>query len=148
MALKAQINEDMKTALRAKDAARLGAVRLLLAAVKQREVDDRVELTDDQIVSIIDKLIKQRRDSIAAFEKGGRTDLAQREQFEIDCFTAYMPKALSQAEVEEAVAAAIRETGAAAVSDMGKVMAVLKPRLAGKADLSKVSGLVRGKLAG
>jgi uncharacterized protein YqeY len=148
MSLKARINEDMKSALRGKDAPRLGAIRLLLAAVKQREVDDRIELSDDQIVSIIDKLIKQRRDSIAAFEKGGRDDLVQREQFEIDCFMVYMPKALSDAEVEAAVADAIRETGAAAIADMGKVMAVLKPRLAGKADLGKVSGLVRRRLGG
>ena len=148
MPLKARISEDMKAAMRAKDAPRLSAIRLLLAALKQREVDERIELSDEQILSIVDKLVKQRRDSIAAFEKGGRQDLADQEQFEIGVLKAYLPEALSDAEVESAVAAAISACGAAAISDMGKVMAVLKPQLAGKADLGKVSALVRSKLAG
>ena len=148
MPLKARISEDMKAAMRAKDAPRLGAIRLLLAALKQREVDERIELSDEQILSIVDKLVKQRRDSITAFEKGGRQDLADQEQFEIGVLKAYLPEALSEAEVESAVAAAISACGAAAIADMGKVMAVLKPKLAGKADLGKVSALVRSKLAG
>ncbi len=148
MPLKARISEDMKAAMRAKDASRLGAIRLLLAALKQREVDERIELSDEQILSIVDKLVKQRRDSIAAFEKGGRQDLADQEQFEIGVLKAYLPEALSEAAVESAVAAAISACGAAAIADMGKVMAVLKPQLAGKADLGKVSALVRSKLAG
>ena len=148
MPLKARISEDMKAAMRAKDVSRLGAIRLLLAALKQREVDERIELSDEQILSIVDKLVKQRRDSIAAFEKGGRQDLADQEQFEIGVLKAYLTEALSEAAVESAVAAAISACGAAAIADMGKVMAVLKPQLAGKADLGKVSALVRSKLAG
>lgn len=147
MSLKARINEDMKTALRARDAARLSAVRLLLAAVKQREVDERKELTDADVVAIVEKLIKQRRDAIAQFEAGGRTDLAEAEKFEIGVLRAYMPEALSDAEVEAAVLEAIEAVGAKAMPDMGKVMAALKPRLAGRADMARVSLLVRSKLA-
>lgn len=147
MSLKARINEDMKAALRAKDAARLSAVRLLLAAVKQREVDERKELTDADVVAIVEKLIKQRRDAIAQFEAGGRTDLAEAEKFEIGVLRAYMPQALSDAEVEAAVLEAIESVGAKAMPDMGKVMAALKPRLAGRADMARVSQLVRSKLA-
>ena len=148
MPLKAQITEDMKTAMRAKDAARLSAIRLLLAAMKQREVDERIELTDADIVAIIDKMLKQRRDSISQFEKGGRVDLADIEKFEVSVLTAYMPQALSDAEVEAAIAAAIAESGAKSPADMGKVMALLKPKLAGRADMSKVSGLVKTRLVG
>ncbi|MBI4189325.1 MAG: GatB/YqeY domain-containing protein [Betaproteobacteria bacterium] len=148
MLLKSRINEDMKAAMRAKDAPRLGAVRLLLAAMKQKEVDERIELSDTDVVSIIDKMIKQRRDSIAQFEKGGRQDLADIEKFEIGVLQAYMPQALSEAEVEAAVAEAMRTTGARAMADMGKVMAVLKPKLVGKTDMGKVSALVKSKLAG
>lgn len=147
MSLKARINEDMKAALRARDAARLSAVRLLLAAVKQREVDERKELADAEVVAIVEKLIKQRRDAIAQFEAGGRTDLAEAEKFEIGVLRAYMPKALSDAEVEAAVLEAIESVGAKAMPDMGKVMAALKPRLAGRADMARVSQLVRSKLA-
>ena len=147
-ALKSRITDDMKAAMRAKDAARLAAVRLLLAAMKQKEVDERVELTDADIVAIIEKMIKQRRESIAQFEKGGRQDLADGEKFEIGVLQTYMPQALSDAEIEAAVAEAIRDSGAKAMSDMGKVMALLKPKLAGRADMAKVSGLVKAKLAG
>ncbi len=148
MSLKAKITDDMKAAMRAKDAPRLSAVRLLLAAMKQKEVDERVELADTDIVTIIDKMIKQRRDSIAQFEKGGRQDLADAEKFEISVLQAYMPQALSDAEVAAEVAAAMQATGAKAMADMGKVMAALKPRLAGKADMGKVSALVKARLAG
>jgi len=148
MSLKAKITDDMKAAMRAKDAPRLSAVRLLLAAMKQKEVDERVELTDTDIITIIDKMIKQRRDSIAQFEKGGRQDLADTEKFEVSVLQAYMPQALSDAEVEAEIAAAVQAAGAKAMADMGKVMAVLKPKLAGKADMGKVSALVKTKLAG
>jgi uncharacterized protein YqeY len=148
VSLKAKITDDMKAAMRAKDAPRLSAIRLLLAAMKQKEVDERVELADADVVSIIDKMIKQRRDSIAQFEKGGRQDLADAEKFEISVLQAYMPQALSDAEVAAEVAAAMQATGAKAMADMGKVMAALKPRLAGKADMGKVSALVKARLAG
>jgi len=148
MSLKAKITDDMKTAMRAKDAPRLGAVRLLLSAMKQKEVDERVELTDADIVAIIDKMIKQRRDSILQFEKGGRQDLADQEKFEVGVLQAYMPQALSDVEVDAEIAGAMQSTGAKAMADMGKVMAVLKPKLAGKADMGKVSALVKDRLAG
>jgi len=148
MTLKAQITEDMKTAMRAKETARLGTIRLLLSAMKQREVDERIELSDADIVAIVEKMLKQRRDSIEQFEKGGRVDLADAEKFEVSVLSAYMPQALSAAEVDAAVAAAVAESGAKAPSDMGKVMAILKPKLAGRADMSKVSGLVKAKLTG
>ena len=146
MTLKATITEDMKAAMRAKDSTRLAAIRLLLAAMKQKEVDERVELTDADVVTIIDKMIKQRRDSIAQYEAGKRQDLADIEKFEITVLQAYMPQALSDAEIESEVAAAIQSSGAAAPSDMGKVMAALKSRLAGRADMGKVSALVKAKL--
>jgi uncharacterized protein YqeY len=148
MSLKAHINDDMKAAMRSGDAPRRDALRLLLAALKQREVDERKELADADVVSIIEKMIKQRRESIAQFEKGGRQDLAKNEQFEVGILQAYMPQALSDAEIDAAVAEAIAASGAKAPSDMGKVMAVLKGKLAGKADMSMVSGLVKTKLAG
>ena len=148
MSLKTRISEDMKTAMRAKEAPRLATIRLLLAAMKQREVDERVELSDADIVAIIDKMIKQRRESIAQFEKGGRQDLAETERFEIGVLQTYMPAALSESEINTEIGAAIQSTGAKAMADMGKVMAVLKTKLAGKADMAKVSGLVRAKLAG
>jgi len=148
MSLKEKITEDMKTAMRAKDAPRLGAIRLLLSAMKQREVDERIELSDADIVAIIDKMLKQRRDSIEQFEKGSRADLANAEKFEVSVLNAYMPQALSAAEVDAAIAAAIAESGAKAPSDMGKVMAILKPKLAGRADMGKVSGQVKAKLTG
>jgi uncharacterized protein YqeY len=148
MTLKERINEDMKSALRAKETERLSAVRLLLAAVKQREVDERRELSDADIVTVIDKMIKQRRDSISQYERAKRQDLVQAEQYELSVLQAYMPQALSDAEVEAAVAAAVRSTGAAAVADIGKVMAVLKPQLAGRADMGRVSALVKARLTG
>jgi len=147
MSLKARINDDVKAAMRAGDARRRDALRLLLAAVKQREVDERRDLTDADVVSVIDRMTKQRRESIAQFEKGGRQDLAQNEQFEIGLLQGYMPQALSDAEIATAVAEAISATGAKAPADMGKVMAALKGKLAGRADMSKVSGLVKAKLA-
>jgi uncharacterized protein len=147
-ALKSRITEDMKAAMRAKDAPRLSAVRLLLAAIKQKEVDERIELSDADVVSIIDKMIKQRRDSIAQYEKGARQDLADVEKFELGVLQAYMPQALSDADIAAAVADAIQSSGAKAMSDMGKVMAALKPKLAGRADMSQVSALVKSRLAG
>ena len=146
MSLKARITEDMKAAMRAKDAPRLSAIRLLLAATKQKEVDERVELSDADVVTIIDKMLKQRRESIAQFEKGGRQDLADTEKFEIGVLQAYMPQALSDAEVEAEIAAALQASGAKAMAEMGKVMAILKPKLAGKADMGKVSAQVKAKL--
>ena len=148
MSLKEQITEDMKTAMRAKDSARLGTVRLLLAALKQKEVDERVVLTDADVLSIIEKMLKQRRESIAQFEKAGRTDLADGEKFEIGVLSAYLPQQLSEAEVAEAIAGAIKESGAAGPKDMGKVMGLLKSRLASRTDMGKLSGLVKAKLAG
>jgi uncharacterized protein YqeY len=146
MSLKTQINEDMKAAMRAKETQRLSAIRLLLAAIKQREVDERKELDDQQIIGVIEKMIKQRRESIAQFEKASRTDLAEAENFELGVLQAYMPQQLSEAEIEAAVAAAVTETGAQSVRDMGKVMAILKSKLAGRADMGAVSALVKGRL--
>ena len=148
MLLKNRITDDMKAAMRAKDAPRLGAIRLLLAAMKQKEVDERIELTDPDVISIIDKMIKQRRDSISQYEAGSRRDLADAERFEITVLAAYMPQALSDAEIAAAIAEAVQASGAKAMSDMGKVMAALKPKLAGRADMGKVSALVKTRLAG
>ena len=148
MPLKDQITEDMKTAMRAKDGARLSAVRLLLAAIKQKEVDERGVLSDADVLAIIDKMVKQRRESIAQFEKAGRNDLAEVEKFEIGVLSTYLPQQLSEAEVGQAIVTAIAESGAGGAKDMGKVMALLKPRLAGRADMGRVSGLVKSKLQG
>ena len=147
MSLKAQITEDMKAAMRAKDAPRLSAIRLLLAAMKQREVDERIELTDADILAIIEKMLKQRRDSITQYEAGKRQDLADIEKFEIGVLSGYMPQQLSEAEIVAEVAAAVAATGAKAMQDMGKVMALLKPKLAGRADMARVSALVKAKLS-
>jgi uncharacterized protein YqeY len=147
MSLKATITEDMKTAMRAKDAQRLSAIRLLLAAIKQREVDERIEMTDADVVAVIEKMLKQRRDSIEQYTRGGRQDLADNEQFEVTLLQGYMPKALSDAEVEAAIAAAIASSGAKGMADMGKAMAILKPQLAGRADMGKVSALVKARLS-
>jgi hypothetical protein len=138
----------MKAAMRARDSARLSAVRLLLAAMKQKEVDERIELGDAEVLGIIDRMIKQRRESIAQFEKAGRNDLAENEKFEIAVLSGYLPQQLSEAQIGQEVAAAIAQAGAAGVKDMGKVMGLLKPKLAGKADMGKVSGLVKAKLGG
>jgi uncharacterized protein YqeY len=153
MSLKVRITDDMKAAMRAKDTARLGTIRLLLAAIKQKEVDDRVELGDaalgDPIIgSIVEKLIKQRKDSISQFQAAGRDDLVAVEQAELVVLQAYLPEQLSAAEVEAAVIAAIAECGAASARDMGKVMGLLKPRLAGRADMGQVSALIKARLAG
>ena len=148
MSLKIRITEDMKAAMKAKDAQRLGTVRLLLSAMKQREVDERIELADADILAILEKMLKQRRDSIAQYEAGGRQDLADVEKFEISVLSGYMPQQLSAEEVAAAVAEAITAAGAKGPQDMGKVMAVLKPKLAGKADIGAVSALVKAKLAG
>jgi hypothetical protein len=138
----------MKAALRAKDTARLSAVRLLLAAIKQREVDERIELTDADVVAVIDKMLKQRRDSIRQYQSAGRQDLVDAEQFEVEVLTSYMPLALSEAEIEAAVTEAIAATGARSPQDMSKVMQVLKPKLAGRADMARVSALTKAKLTG
>lgn len=148
VSLKSRVNDELKTAMRAGDARRRDALRLLLAALKQREVDERKELTDAEAIAVVDKMIKQRRDSIAQFERGGRQDLADAEKFEIDVLQTYLPQAMSDAEVAAAIAAAVQETGAKGMADMGKVMAALKPKLAGRADMAKVSALVKSKLAG
>ena len=148
MSLKARITEDMKTAMRAKNAARLGAVRLLLAAIKQREVDERIELDDTQIIAVIDKMLKQRRDSITQFEAAGRQELADIEKFEIGILQAYMPQAASAGEIDSLIIQAITSTGAAGIKDMGKVMAILKTQLAGRADMAQVSTHIKAKLAG
>lgn len=146
MSLKQQITEDMKTAMRAKDTARLGAIRLLLAAIKQREVDERIELSDTDVIAIIEKMNKQRRDSISQYEAAGRQDLADIEKFEMSVLAAYMPQQLSEVEIASAVAEAIAATGATSPQDMGKVMGILKPKLAGCADMSKVSALIKAQL--
>jgi uncharacterized protein YqeY len=148
MPLKDRINDDVKAAMRAGDTRRRDALRLLTAALKQREVDERRDLTDADVVVVIDRMIKQRREAIVQFEKGGRQDLAQNEQFEIAALQAYMPQALSDAEIDAAIAEVLAATGAKAPSDMGKVMGALKGKLAGKADMTKVSALVKAKLAG
>lgn len=147
MTLKERINEDMKTAMRARDPAKLSAIRLLLAAIKQREVDERIQLDDAAVVAVIDKMLKQRRDSIAQYQAAGRQDLVDAEKFEADLLTSYMPAGLSADDIAAAVAAAVAETGAAGPADMGKVMGVLKPRLAGRADMTEVSKLVKAALA-
>lgn len=148
MTLKAKITDDMKSAMKARESQRLSAIRLLLAAIKQKEIDERKELSEAEVVGIIEKLIKQRRDSITQYQAGGRQDLADAETFELNLLASYLPQQMSEAEVAEAVGSAIAETGAKAMPDMGKVMGVLKARLAGKADMAKVSALVKAKLAG
>jgi len=147
MSLKTRINEEMKAALKAKDARRLGAVRLALAAVKQREIDDRKELSDAEVIGVVEKMIKQRRDSIAQYTAGGRKDLADQEQFEIDVLAAYLPQQASAAEVEAVIAEAIASTGAKGAADMGKVMGQVKAKLAGRADMGQVSARVKAKLS-
>ena len=148
MTMKERITEDMKSAMRAKDAASLGAIRLLLAAIKQREVDERIVLDDAAILAVIDKMLKQRRDSITQYTAGGRQDLVDAEKFEAALLSAYLPAGLSAEEIAAAVAAAISASGAASPADMGKVMAVLKPQLAGRADMSEVSRLLKARLSG
>lgn len=148
MSLKARITEDMKSAMKAKEAARLAAIRLLLAAIKQKEVDERLELDDAAVVAVIEKLTKQRKDSVTQYAAAGRQELAAAEQFEIAVLAAYLPEKMSAEETAAAVAAAVAETGAKGPADMGRLMAVLKPRLAGKADMAEVPKLVKAALAG
>jgi uncharacterized protein YqeY len=148
MALREQVNEDMKSAMKAREQEKLGAIRLLLAAVKQREVDERITLDDAGVIAVVEKMIKQRKDSISQFEKAARQDLADKEKFELSILQAYLPQQLSQAEIDAVIADALASTGATSAADMGKVMGVVKPRLAGRADMGKVSSLVKAKLAG
>ncbi|MCX8086343.1 MAG: GatB/YqeY domain-containing protein [Rhodocyclaceae bacterium] len=148
MSLKARINEDMKAALKAKETARLGAIRLLMAAIKQKEIDERVALDDAGIIAVIEKMIKQRKDSIAQYEAAQRQDLAEAEKAEVAVLSAYLPQPLSADEVAAIVAAAIEEAGAKTPADMGKVMAIVKPKVAGRADMGEVSKLVKAKLVG
>ncbi len=147
MSLKARITDDMKTAMKAKDAPRLATIRLLLAAIKQKEIDERRELDDDATVAVIEKLTKQRKDSVSQYEAAGRQDLADAEQFEIAVLAAYLPEKMSPAEIAAAIAEAIAETGAKGPADMGRLMTALKPRLAGKADMGKVSKQVKAALS-
>jgi len=146
MSLREQISDDLKSAMRGGDAARRDTIRLVLAALKQREVNERKVLTDAEVVGVIEKMIKQRRDSISQFEQGGRQDLADKEKQELALLQAYMPQAISDDELAAAVAAAVAAAGASSPADMGKVMAVLKPELAGRADMSKVSAAVKAQL--
>lgn len=148
MSLKIRINEDMKAAMKAKDGTRLAAIRLLMAAMKQREVDERIELDDAAIVAVIEKMLKQRKDSITQYEAAKRQDLADVEKYEVEVLLAYMPQAMSAAEVEAIVVRALADSGAKVPADMGKVMALVKPQIAGRADMGEVSKLVKTKLAG
>jgi len=147
MGLRDQINDDLKAAMRGGEAARRDTIRLLTAALKQREVDERKALTDADVLAVIEKMIKQRRDSITQFEQGGRQDLADKEKQELVLLQAYMPQAMGDDEIAAAVAAAVADSGAAGPADMGKVMALLKPKLAGRADMGKVSAAVKARLA-
>ena len=148
MTLKARITDDMKAAMKAKETARLGAIRLLLAAIKQKEVDERVELDDAGVIAVIEKMLKQRKDSIAQYEAAKRQDLADAEKFEAEVLSAYMPQAMSAEEVAAILVRAIDDSGAKAPADMGKVMALVKPQIAGRADMGEVSKLVKARLAG
>jgi uncharacterized protein YqeY len=148
MSLKTRITEDMKNALRAHETARLGAIRLLLAAIKQREVDERIELDDTAIIGVIDKMLKQRKDSIEQYQKAKRQDLVDAEQFEVTVLMGYMPQQLSASEIESIIAAAITESGAKSMQEMSKVMAIAKPQLAGRADMGEASKLIKAKLTG
>ncbi len=147
MELKTRILEDVKTAMKAKQADRLGTLRLVTAAFKQKEVDERISLDDTAVLAILEKMLKQRKESIALYQQGGREDLASKEQAEIDVISAYLPKQLSESEIDAIVAAAIASSGAAGIKDMGKVMALVKPQLAGKADMSAVSAKIKTRLA-
>jgi uncharacterized protein YqeY len=146
MTLRDRIREDMKAAMKARESQRLSAIRLLLAAVKQREVDERKDLSDAEVISVIEKMMKQRRDSIAQYQSANRRDLADAETFELNLLSGYLPKQMSDSELADAVRAAIAQTGARTAADMGKVMSALKAQLAGRADMAKVSALVKSKL--
>lgn len=146
MSLKARITEDMKSAMRAKDAARLGAIRLLQAAIKQREVDERIELDDTQVIEAIEKMLKERRDSISQYEAAKRLDLADAEKFEVTVLQTYLPQPLSAGEIAALLDKVVAETGATSIKDMGKVMAALKPLVVGRADMGSLSGLIKARL--
>ena len=148
MALREQLNEDIKTAMKARAQDKLAALRLLLSEVKRKEIDERITLDDAGVIGVVEKMLKQRKDSISQFEKAARQDLVDKEKFEVGVLEAYLPQQLSQAEIEAIVAEAVAATGAKSAADMGKVMGVVKPKLAGRADMGKVSGLVKAKLAG
>ncbi|MDX1251958.1 MAG: GatB/YqeY domain-containing protein [Gammaproteobacteria bacterium] len=147
MSLKTRIEEDMKAAMRAKDKERLGVIRLILAAIKQREVDERITLDDAQALAVLDKMLKQRRDSISQYEAAGRSDLARQEAFEIGVIQVYLPAQLGEAELDALIDQAVTESGAASAKDMGKVMAVLKPRAQGRTDMGAMGAKVKNKLA-
>ncbi|MGQ0442617.1 MAG: GatB/YqeY domain-containing protein [Methylophilaceae bacterium] len=147
MGLKAQISEDMKVAMRAKETARLGTIRLLLSAIKQREVDERIELLDADVISVIEKMLKQRRDSIVAYESAQRMDLADIEKFEVKVLQSYLPQQLSEDEIKVILEKVLVETSSVGIKDMGKVMTAIKPLVAGKADMGKISGLIKTRLA-
>ena len=144
--LRQGIREDMKPAMKAGEKRRLGVIRLILAAIKQREVDERIELDDTQTLAVLDKMVKQRRDSMEQFEKAGRNELAEQESFEIEVLQGYMPEALGEAEIDAMIAEAIAGTGAVSLRDMGKVMGQLKPKIQGRADMGAVSALVKQRL--
>ena len=147
MSLKDRVTEDMKSAMRSGDKRRLGVIRLLLAAVKQREVDDRIPaLDDDQVIATLDKMVKQRRESISQYEKAGRTDLADQEHYEVSVLQEYLPAALSEAEIDALIDAAVTDTGASSIKDMGKVMGILKPQMQGRADMGAVSARIKARL--
>ncbi|MGB5473169.1 MAG: GatB/YqeY domain-containing protein [Gammaproteobacteria bacterium] len=146
MSIKDRIQQDMKDAMRARDSARLGTIRLIMAAIKQREVDERIELDDTQVITVLEKMVKQRRESIAQFEQAGRDDLVAKENSELEVITPYMPAALSEAEINQLIDTALATTGAASIRDMGKVMAELKPQLAGRADMGAVSARIKARL--
>jgi uncharacterized protein YqeY len=147
VSLKARISEDMKNAMRAKDSARLGAIRLLQSAIKQREVDERIELDDMQVVEAIEKMLKQRRDSISQYEAANRHDLADIEKFEVGVLQEYLPQALTDEEVDVILTQVITDTGASGIKDMSKVMAGIKPLVVGRADMAKISGLIKTRLS-
>lgn len=146
MSIKDRIQQDMKDAMRARDSARLGTIRLIMAAIKQREVDERIELDDTQVITVLEKMVKQRRESIAQFEQAGRDDLVAKENSELEVITPYMPAALSEAEINQLIDTALATTGADSIRDMGKVMAELKPQLAGRADMGAVSARIKARL--
>ncbi|HEY5761152.1 MAG TPA: GatB/YqeY domain-containing protein [Steroidobacter sp.] len=146
--LKDRITEDMKTAMKAKDSERLGTIRMITSAIKQREVDERIQLDDSQVLSVVEKMIKMRKESIAQFQSGGREDLVAKEQKEIDLLQTYMPEALSDAEVDTLIAAAIAESGATSIKEMGKAMALLKQKAQGRTDMASASAKLKAKLGG
>jgi len=146
--LKQKLTEDMKTAMRAKDKPRLGVIRLVLAALKQREVDERIDLDDTQVLAVLDKMVKQRRDSVKQFTDAGRMELADQETFEIEVLQGYLPTALSEQELDKLISTAIQSSGASSMQDMGKVMGVIKPQVQGRADMGAVSQVIKSKLGG